>query len=119
MRARLPERMGLVSGVRWVLFPAKSTLVLDGVPANPESESEAPAGHDVDLGGLLGDKHGLALREDDDACHQSEPWRQTGDEAEQDERLVERRPVRRETSTPDELAGPHRRNHPKPRRRPE
>ena len=42
-------------------------LVLDGVPAQPDTEPEPPAGEQIDLGGLLGHQHRLSLRQDDDA----------------------------------------------------
>ncbi len=42
-------------------------VVLDLVPADADAEPQAAAGEDVDLGGLLGDEGGLALREHEDA----------------------------------------------------
>ena len=65
-------------------------LVLDGVPPDADAEAEPAFGEEVDLRRLLGDQGGLALREDDDPGHDLE-LREGGDEAEQHERLVERR----------------------------
>jgi len=48
----------------------RQRLVLDGVPAGGEAESEAPFAEDVDLGGLLREQGRLALRGDDDAGHE-------------------------------------------------
>ncbi len=65
-------------------------LVLERIPADAEPEPQAAAGEHVHLGGLLGRKRGLALRQDDDARHELDRPRACGDEPEQDERLVER-----------------------------
>src|SRR5262249_32618698 len=42
-------------------------LVLDSVPPRPDAETESTVREHVDLRGLLGEEHGLALRADDDA----------------------------------------------------
>ena len=65
-------------------------LVLDRVPADADAEAEPAAGEQVDLGRLLGDERGLALRQDDDPGDELE-LRARGEVAEQHERLVERR----------------------------
>ena len=41
-------------------------LELDRVPADADAEARAPAAEDVELGRLLGDQRGLALRQDED-----------------------------------------------------
>ena len=65
-------------------------VVLHRVPADADAESEAAFAQDVDLGRLLRHERGLPLREDDHAGDQLE-LRDAGEEAEQHERLVERR----------------------------
>ena len=65
-------------------------FVLHRVPSEADAEPEPAEREQVDLGGLLRDERGLALREDDDAGHQLER-RDRGEVAEQHERLVKRR----------------------------
>ena len=65
-------------------------LVFDGVPTDPDAEAELAIGQQVDLGCLLGDQDGLALRKDDDAGHQLERG-DGGNVAEEHERLVKGR----------------------------
>ena len=45
--------------------------VLDFVPSGPDAEAQAVARQHGDLGGLLGDEHGLALGQDHDALTSS------------------------------------------------
>lgn len=65
-------------------------LVLDGVPADADTEPEPVAREHSQLGGLLGHQHGLALGEDDHGRGQLDRVGHGGDEAQQRERLVER-----------------------------
>ena len=65
-------------------------LVLDVVPADAHTQTQAPAGEDVHRGGLLGHQRGLALREDDDAGYQLQPPGAGPEVAEEHEGLVER-----------------------------
>jgi hypothetical protein len=65
-------------------------VVLDGVPADPDAESQPVPGQHRDLGGLLGHQHGLALRQDQHGGDELDPVRARGEEPEQHERLVER-----------------------------
>ena len=64
-------------------------LVLDVVPADPETQTKLPAGQDVDLGNLLGQQAGLALRRDHDARDELELRRDRRQIAEKDQDLVE------------------------------
>ena len=85
-----PEQLDLLldplAAVREVLA---ERLELDEVPAEADPEPEAPAGENVDLGGLLGDERGLPLREDEHAGDELEPGNDSGEVAEEDEDLVE------------------------------
>ena len=63
--------------------------VFDGVPPGADAEAEAVAGHDGDLGSLLGDEHGLALRQDEHRRGELEVAGEGGGEGEERERLVE------------------------------
>ena len=63
---------------------------LDGVPPSADAEAEPVARQHGELGGLLGDEHGLALGQDQDRRDQLEAPCDGGDEAEHRERLVER-----------------------------
>ena len=66
-------------------------LVLDGIPAEPDSEAQPSLAEQIDLGGLFGDEHRLALREDDDAGHQLQRGGDGGQVAEHHQRFVEGR----------------------------
>ena len=63
--------------------------VLSFVPADPDAEPEPAAAQDIESGRLLGDKHRLALRQDQDAGREPELLRAAGEIAEQHERVVE------------------------------
>ena len=65
-------------------------FVLDGVPTDADAEPQSTLTEDVDRGCLLRDEGCLALGEDDHAADELELG-DAGEEAEQDERLVERR----------------------------
>jgi hypothetical protein len=62
-------------------------------------EPQPPAGHEVDVGRLPGDEHGLALREDQDPRHELDLAGRRGEEREGRERVVER--VALGVGTPD------------------
>ena len=62
---------------------------LDLVPADPDAEPEPPAAQHVETGRLLGDEHGLALRQDQHAGRKAELLGAAGEVAEQHERVVE------------------------------
>ena len=72
-----------------VAEPLPQRLELDRVPADPNTKPEPPPGQQVDLGGLLGDEHRLALRQDQHRADQLQRS-QRGDEAEQDQDFVKR-----------------------------
>ena len=55
-----------------LIEPLTERLVLHVVPADADPESEATAGEQIHLGGLLRDQRGLALGEDDHAGHELE-----------------------------------------------
>ncbi len=63
-----PERLHDLDLLLRAAPPVAEILVeageLDRVPADPDPEPEAPAAQHVERGGLLGDEHGLALRQD-------------------------------------------------------
>ncbi len=63
-------------------------LVLDMVPADADAESQPAAAQDVDLGRLLGDHAGLALRQDQHAAAQLDLLGDGGDEGHRREGLV-------------------------------
>src|ERR1022692_4364208 len=65
-------------------------LVLDGVPAEADSQPKPAAGQQVHFRRLLGDERGLPLRQDDDAGHQLQGG-QRGQVAEEHQRLVKSR----------------------------
>ncbi len=62
---------------------------LDLVPADADAEPEAAAAQDVERGGLLGDQHGLALRQDQDLGREADRLGAAGEVAEQHEGIVE------------------------------
>ena len=62
---------------------------LDRVPADPDPEPEASAAQHVERGGLLGDEHGLALRQDQHLGRELDIPGAVGEKAEQDKRVVE------------------------------
>ena len=66
-------------------------VVLDRVPADPDAEHESVVRQDRHLGGLLGDQHRLALRQDQDRRDELDVLGAGGEEPEQHHRLVERR----------------------------
>ncbi len=72
-----------------VAEPGAERLVLHCVPPDPDAEPEPAARQHVDLGRLLGDERGLALREHQHARHEFELG-DRGEEPEQHEDLVER-----------------------------
>src|SRR4030095_4795780 len=45
-------------------------LVLDGIPADADPQPQPTTAEHVDFGCLLGNQSGLALRQDEDGCHQ-------------------------------------------------
>src|SRR5689334_719495 len=63
-------------------------LVLDFVPTYAHAEPEASSCEHVDLGGLLCDKSGLALGQDDHAGNKFDLLCEGSQVAEEDERLV-------------------------------
>src|SRR3990170_3768629 len=63
--------------------------VLDLIPAQPHTETQAAARQYIQCGGLLGDQGGLPLRQDEDAGQEAEPRRAGRHEAVQDQRLQE------------------------------
>src|SRR5262245_1309474 len=48
-------------------------LVLDGIPANANPQPQPTTAEYIDFCSLLGHQGGLALREDEDGCHQLQP----------------------------------------------
>ena len=64
-------------------------LELDRVPADADAEAHAPATEDVELGRLLGDERGLALREDEDGGRELDALGDRREVGEEQERLVE------------------------------
>src|SRR5207302_3400350 len=75
----------------------------DGIPADGDPEPEPPAAEDVHGRGLLGDEGRLALGQDEDAGDELDAPGDRGEEAEEDQRLVELVAVR---VRPLEAAGP-------------
>ncbi len=79
-----------------LLFRAAAAVVevlvqadkLDLVPPDPDAEPEAPARQDVETGGLLGDQHGLALRQDQHLGREIADAGAAGQETEQHEGIV-------------------------------
>ena len=75
------------------LAPAGEILterfVLDVVPAEPDAQSQTVVGKQGDIGGLPGDKRGLALGQDQDAGRKADPPGDRGEIAEHDQRIVE------------------------------
>jgi len=65
-------------------------VIFDIVPAGADPQPQPAARQDVEVGGLLGGKRGLALRQDDDAGDELDPLGHASEIAERDERLVER-----------------------------
>jgi hypothetical protein len=59
------------------------------VPADADAEPEAPAAEYVETGGLLGNQHGLTLREDQHLGGEFDLFRAGGNEAERDKGIVE------------------------------
>ena len=91
MRLR-PQRLhdldllfGAAAAVMKVLVEADK---LHLVPADPDAEPEAPARQHVERGGLLGDEHGLALRQDQYLSGEIGDLGAAGEKAEQHERIV-------------------------------
>src|SRR5207244_4805500 len=76
---------------------------LDGVPADGDAEPEPPAAEDVHRRGLLGHEGRLALGQDEDAADELDLPGDRGEEAEEDQRLVELMAV---GVRPLEAAGP-------------
>ena len=64
------------------------SLVLKGVPADGDAETQAPGREDVYLRGLLGDEGRLALGQDDDAADELDLAGEGAEVGEEDERLV-------------------------------
>ena len=62
--------------------------VLDGVPADPDAEAEAPAGQHVEGGRLLGDQRRLPLRQDHHLRGELDALGAGAEEPEQHERVV-------------------------------
>ena len=60
------------------------------IPPDPNAETEAAAGQQVDVRGLAGHQGSLALREDEDARGELDALRDPGEVGEHDERVVER-----------------------------
>jgi hypothetical protein len=58
------------------------------VPPDPDAEPEPAAGQDVETRSLLGDEHGLTLRQDQDLGGEIGDVSASGKETEQDERVV-------------------------------
>jgi hypothetical protein len=79
----------LGDALRAVLEGFPERFVLDGVPADADTEAQAATAEEVDRGRLLGDEGGLALGENDDAGAQPDALRDGGEVAEEDEGLVE------------------------------
>ena len=87
-----PERLHHVD----LLFRAAAAIVeilvepdkLDVVPADPDAEPKPAAAQHVEAGGLLGDQHGLTLRQDQHLGRKIRDPRAPGEKAEQDERVV-------------------------------
>ena len=65
-------------------------LVLDVVPADPDSEAKPAAGQEVNIGSLACHERSLALREDQDAGGEADPLGDGGQVGEHYERVVER-----------------------------
>jgi hypothetical protein len=81
--------------------------VLRLVPADSHAEPQAPAREHIHLRRLLGDQHGLPLRQDDDASDQLETPRHCREIPEQDERLVELVPRMVRTAPPGVVSEIH------------
>jgi len=64
-------------------------LVLDVVPADPYSEAKPAAGKKVNIGRLACHERGLALRKDQDAGGEADPFGNTGQVGEHHEWVVE------------------------------
>ena len=64
-------------------------LVLDGVPADAQPQTEAAVADEVELGHLLGQEGGLALGSDEDGGGETQPG-DAGQVGEEDQRLMER-----------------------------
>jgi hypothetical protein len=78
--------LGTAAAVMEILV---ETGVLSFVPADPDAEPEPAAAQNVKAGRLLGDKHRLALRQNQDAGREPELRCAAGEIAEQHERVVE------------------------------
>src|SRR6185437_788513 len=66
------------------------TYELHFVPADPDSQPQpAPAQH-IKRSGLLGDQHGLSLRQDEYLRREANSRRTTAEKSEQDERIMEK-----------------------------
>src|SRR5438132_1385653 len=65
-------------------------IVLDVVPANPNTEAQTSPTQHVDLCGLLGDQGRLALRQDENARHQFELPGHRSEKPEEHHRLMKR-----------------------------
>jgi len=64
-------------------------LELDRVPADADAEPRPSPVEDIELGGLLGDERGLALREDEDRGRELDPLGDRREVGEEEERLME------------------------------
>src|SRR5262245_47105542 len=69
-------------------------VVLDVIPANPNAKTQTSATQHIDLRSLLGDQGGLALRQNEDARHQSKPRGDGSEKAEEHHGLVKRMLIR-------------------------
>jgi hypothetical protein len=79
----------------FLLAPATSVealperLVLDVVPTDADTEADASAGEQVDVGHLPRNEGGLALRQDQDPRHELDALGECGEVSEHHERVVE------------------------------
>jgi hypothetical protein len=69
-------------------------FVFDIVPSGSDAEPEALARQQVEVGGLLGQQHGLALGQDQDAGDELDALGHAGQVGEHDHRIVERMVLR-------------------------
>ena len=88
-----PQRLHHLDLFLGPLAPVVEILVeadeLHLVPAHADAEPEAAAAEHVETGGLLGDQHRLALREDQHLGGEFDLFRAGGDETERHEGVVE------------------------------
>ena len=73
LRPQATQHLDLLGLPRAAGLPVDAErLVFDVVPADADAEPQPPAAEDVDLGRLLGDEAGLALRRDQHAARQAD-----------------------------------------------